>query len=173
MPVKSRVDRLFPILYLRAIMKIVLQRVSRASVSVFDEKHPQGIEKGQIKQGLVVLLGLRAGDKIESATRLTKKLCELRIFEDDLGKMNKSINDINGEFLVISQFTLYGDTRKGRRPSFAGAMPPKEAEEMYERFVEMLTDSGLKVETGSFGTKMEVEIINDGPVTFVLEDDMP
>ncbi|MEE9441865.1 MAG: D-aminoacyl-tRNA deacylase [candidate division Zixibacteria bacterium] len=154
-------------------MRLVIQRVSRALVTVFDEEHPQGFEKGRINRGLVILLGLKIGDQTESAARLAKKVSELRIFEDDLGKMNKSILDIEGEFLVISQFTLYGDTRKGRRPSFTGAMPPDEARKMYERFVELLTNSGLKVETGSFRSKMEVEIINDGPVTFVLEDDMP
>jgi D-tyrosyl-tRNA(Tyr) deacylase len=154
-------------------MRLVIQRVSQASVTVFDDEHPQGFKKGRINRGLVILLGLKIEDKIESAIRLAKKLSELRIFEDNFGKMNKSILDIGGEFLVISQFTLYGDTRKGRRPSFTGAMPPEEARKMYERFVEMLINSGLKVETGSFGAKMEVEIINDGPVTFVLEDDMP
>jgi D-tyrosyl-tRNA(Tyr) deacylase len=151
-------------------MKLVIQRVRRASVTVYDQKNPDGIKTGEIGKGLVILFGLRTGDMLESASKLAKKILELRIFEDDAGKMNRSIMDIGGELLVVSQFTLYGDTRKGRRPSFTGTMPPDEAEPMYNRFVQMLEGSGLKVATGIFGAKMEVEIINDGPVTFILED---
>lgn len=152
-------------------MKLVLQRVKRASVTVFNPENPDGIVAGKIGRGLAILYGLRTGDKTESASKLAKKLLELRIFEDEAGKMNRSVIDIAGELLIVSQFTLYGDTRKGRRPSFTGAMPPDEAESMYERFVQLLQGSGLKIATGIFGAKMEVEIINDGPVTFILEDE--
>jgi D-tyrosyl-tRNA(Tyr) deacylase len=153
-----------------AVMKLVLQRVKRASVTVSADG--QVTKTGEIERGLVVLIGLRSGDGMESAAKLAKKLVELRIFEDDTGKMNLSVTDINGGLLVVSQFTLYGDTRKGRRPSFTGTMPPDEAEKMYLRFMELLKGTGLKVATGVFGAKMEVEIINDGPVTFILEDEI-
>ncbi len=151
-------------------MRVVLQRVKRASVTVCDSDGSERVT-GRIDRGLMLLVGFRAGDGAESAAKLAKKILELRIFEDDAGKMNRSIADIGGEFLVVSQFTLYGDTRKGRRPSFTGTMPPEEAEAMYRRFVELLEGSGLTVATGVFGAKMEVEIINDGPVTFILEDE--
>jgi D-tyrosyl-tRNA(Tyr) deacylase len=152
-------------------MRLVLQRVKHASVTVYDRENPGGLKSGEIDRGLVILVGLRAGDVLESASKLAKKLLELRIFEDEAGKMNRSIIDIAGELLVVSQFTLYGDTRKGRRPSFTGTMPPQEAEPMYERFIQLLGGSGLKIATGVFGARMEVEIINDGPVTFILEDE--
>ena len=152
-------------------MKLVLQRVKRASVTVFDASHPDGTKYGEIDRGLAILVGLRDGDVMESASKLAKKLLELRIFEDEAGKMNLSVTDVGGGLLVVSQFTLYGDTRKGRRPSFTGAMVPEEAEPMYQRFVQLLEGSGLKVATGVFGAKMDVEIINDGPVTFILEDE--
>jgi D-tyrosyl-tRNA(Tyr) deacylase len=152
-------------------MKLVMQRVKRASVTVYNSESPDGIITGEIGRGLVILFGLRSGDVLESAAKLAKKLLELRIFEDDAGKMNLSVADIGGELLVVSQFTLYGNTNKGRRPSFTGTMPPDEAEPMYERFVQLLEGSGLKIATGVFGAKMEVEIINDGPVTFILEDE--
>lgn len=151
-------------------MRVVLQRVKRASVTVSDSDGSERVI-GQIDRGLVLLVGFRAGDGAESAAKLARKILELRIFEDDAGKMNRSIADIGGRLLVVSQFTLYGDTRKGRRPSFTGAMPPAEAEAMYRRFVELLEGSQLTVATGVFGAKMEVEIINDGPVTFILEDE--
>lgn len=152
-------------------MKLVMQRVKLASVTIYDSDNPGGVKTGEIGRGLVVLFGLRSGDVLESASKLARKLLELRIFEDDDGKMNLSVADIGGELLVVSQFTLYGNTNKGRRPSFTGTMPPDEAEPMYDRFVKMLEGSGLKVATGVFGAKMEVEIINDGPVTFILEDE--
>lgn len=154
-------------------MKLVLQRVRRASVTVINSDHSEGILAGTIDRGLVVLVGLRAGDSMESASKLARKLLELRIFEDDEGKMNRSVADIGGGILVVSQFTLYGDTRKGRRPSFTETMPPDQAEPMYRRFIKLLEGSGLNVATGVFGAKMEVEIINDGPVTFILEDETP
>ncbi|MCP4568063.1 MAG: D-tyrosyl-tRNA(Tyr) deacylase [FCB group bacterium] len=153
-------------------MKIVLQRVRRASVTVFESNQSGGRIAGEIGPGLVLLVGLKAGDIMESAARLAKKILELRIFEDKAGKMNRSVVEAKGQLLVISQFTLHGSTRKGRRPSFTGTMPPDEAEKMYSRFVQMLSDTGIKVATGVFGAKMEVEIINDGPVTFILEDDI-
>lgn len=148
-----------------------MQRVRRASVTVYNADNPAGIVTGEIDRGLVILVGLRAGDQMESAAKLAKKLLELRIFEDENGKMNRSVSDVGGGLLVVSQFTLYGDTRKGRRPSFTETMPPSEAEPMYERFVHLLQGTGLKVATGIFGAKMEVEIINDGPVTFILQDE--
>jgi D-tyrosyl-tRNA(Tyr) deacylase len=152
-------------------MKVVLQRVRRASVTVYDSMDASGSVTGKIDRGLVILVGFRPGDGAESAAKLAKKLLELRIFEDDEGKMNRSVVDIGGGLLVVSQFTLYGDTRRGRRPSFTGAMPPEEAKAMYRRFIELLEGSQLTVATGVFGAKMEVEIINDGPVTFILEDE--
>jgi D-tyrosyl-tRNA(Tyr) deacylase len=148
-------------------MKVVLQRVKRASVTVYDAD----ASAGRIDRGLAILVGFRPGDGAESAARLAKKILELRIFEDEAGKMNRSVIDVGGGLLVVSQFTLYGDTRKGRRPSFTGAMPPDEAEAMYRRFVELLEGSQLTVATGVFGARMEMEIINDGPVTFILEDE--
>ncbi|MEZ5358677.1 MAG: D-aminoacyl-tRNA deacylase [Candidatus Zixiibacteriota bacterium] len=151
-------------------MKMVLQRVAKSQVTVFNDSRPDGVVTGKIDRGLTLLVGFKIGDSVESAAKLAKKVVELRIFEDDEGKMNRSITDIGGGLLVISQFTLYGDTRKGRRPSFTGTMPPQEAEEMYQHFVTLLKNSGLTVATGVFGAKMEVEIINDGPVTFILED---
>ncbi len=152
-------------------MKLVLQRVKRGSVTIYDDDHPRGYIKGEIAHGMVVFAGFRPGDNVEIASKLAKKLVELRIFEDSDGKMNQSVTEAGGEILVVSQFTLYGDTRKGRRPSFTGSMPPGDANTLYEKFVSMLESSGIKIATGVFGAKMEVEIINDGPVTFILEDD--
>lgn len=152
-------------------MIIVLQRVKNGSVKIPGKSDSGARVVGRIGRGLVLLVGFRVGDQLESAARLARKILELRIFEDEIGKMNLSVSDIKGELLVVSQFTLYGDTRKGRRPGFSDAMPPDEARSMYLRFVKMLEGSGLKVATGEFGAKMEVEIINDGPVTFVLEDE--
>jgi D-tyrosyl-tRNA(Tyr) deacylase len=154
-------------------MRIVVQRAARASVIVFDVENPGGVLTGEIGRGLVLLVGFRDGDQMDSVAKLARKLLELRIFEDEAGKMNRSVTDIDGQLLVVSQFTLYGDTHKGRRPSFTDAMPPMEAEQMYLRLVQLLEGSGLKIATGVFGAKMEVEIINDGPVTFILEDETP
>ena len=108
---------------------------------------------------------------MDLAAKMARKVLELRIFEDEAGKMNRSVVDIGGDLLVVSQFTLYGDTRRGRRPSFTDALPPSEAEPMYRRFVQLLAGSGLTTASGQFGAKMEVEIINDGPVTIILDDD--
>ena len=153
------------------IMKLILQRVSRGSVIAFNDAQTEGKLAGEICKGLVLLVGFCHSDNIQIASRIAKKLLELRIFEDETGKMNRSVTDLGGELLVVSQFTLYGDTHKGRRPGFSDAMPPAEAKELYNRFVVILEESGLKVASGVFGARMKVEIINDGPVTFILEDE--
>lgn len=144
-------------------MKIILQRVTYGSVTV-DNK-----TIGEINQGFVLLFGVGKEDSEDKAEFLADKCLNLRVFSDEQGKMNKSILDIKGEILVISQFTLYGDTKKGRRPSFTEAGSPKDAEELYQFFVQVLKRSNLKVETGIFGADMKVKIHNDGPVTFILE----
>jgi D-tyrosyl-tRNA(Tyr) deacylase len=140
-------------------MRAVLQRVSRASST----------PGGAIGAGLCVLLGVAAGDDEAGATRLAAKVAQLRIFENDEGKFDRSLLDTGGEALVVSQFTLLADTAKGNRPSFSGAARPEVAEPLYERFAQALRDLGLKVETGVFGARMAVELVNDGPVTIVLE----
>jgi len=144
-------------------MKAVLQRVTKASVSVAGEV------VGSIGPGLVVLVGVANGDTEKDARYLAQKTAELRIFPDDAGKFNLSALDIKGELLVVSQFTLLADTRKGRRPSFVEAAPPAQAEELFEQFVAAARASGLKVETGRFQQYMLVEIHNDGPVTILLD----
>ena len=144
-------------------MKALLQRVTSASVSVDDEV------VGRIGQGLVVFVGVAAGDTEADAQFLAQKTVDLRIFADETGKFNLSALDIKGELLVISQFTLLADTRKGRRPSFTDAAPPAEAEALFQRFVEQAGATGLKVETGRFQQYMHVEIHNDGPVTVLLD----
>jgi D-tyrosyl-tRNA(Tyr) deacylase len=145
------------------ILRVVLQRVRDASVEV------EGKIVGQIGKGMVLLLGATIGDSEKEVVYLADKCANLRIFEDAQGKMNFSVQEIGGEILVISQFTLYGDTRKGRRPSFTEAMEPKEAERLYLMFIDYLKEKGLRVEQGVFGAKMLVKIFNDGPVTFVLD----
>lgn len=144
-------------------MRAVIQRVRQAHVQVGTET------VGQISQGMVVLLGIGQEDTQEDADYLVQKLAELRIFEDEQGKMNLSVSQVGGEFLVVSQFTLYGDCAKGRRPSFDKAAEPQKAQELYEYFVDHLRSQKVKVETGSFGAMMDVYLINDGPVTFILE----
>ena len=144
-------------------MRAVVQRVRKASVSV------GGGVVGAIGPGLVVLLGVKTGDTEAEARWLANKIANLRIFSDQEGKFNLSALDVGGEALVVSQFTLYGDARKGRRPSFIEAAPPEVAEPLVEKFVEFLRAKGLKVETGRFGAIMLVEIHNDGPVTIILE----
>ena len=144
-------------------MRIVLQRVTDASVTVDD------IEVGRIGLGLVLLVGIGPDDGKEQAMTLAEKCAVLRIFDDDEGKMNRSILDVGGEVLAVSQFTLYGDTRKGRRPSFTSAASPDIAEPLFNRFVDMLKDMGIRTATGRFGARMRVKIVNDGPVTFILE----
>ncbi len=144
-------------------MKAVVQRVSRGSVTV------EGKEVGAIGRGVVVFLGVRTGDDLSQARFLAEKIANLRIFEDPQGKMNLSLKDIEGEALVVSQFTLYGDCRKGRRPSFIEAAPPQEAQRLYLKFCDFLRETGVKVVTGRFQAMMKVEIINEGPVTLLLE----
>lgn len=144
-------------------MKALLQRVTGASVTV------EGNEVGRIGRGLVVFIGVAAGDTERDISYLAQKTVELRIFADEEGKFNRSALDIKGELLVISQFTLLADTRKGRRPSFTGAAPPEEAGVLFEEFVKRVRASGLKVETGLFQSYMQVEIRNDGPVTVMLD----
>jgi D-tyrosyl-tRNA(Tyr) deacylase len=143
-------------------MKAVLQRVSRASVRVESQ-----IE-GEIGNGLLVLLGVAKGDSEADAARLAGKVARLRVFENDDGRLDRSLLDAGGAALVVSQFTLIADTRKGNRPSFAGAAPPQEAEALVEHFCVALRELGVPVETGVFGARMEVELVNDGPVTIVL-----
>lgn len=144
-------------------MRMVIQRVSEASVSV------DGSIVGKIGRGLVVLLGVARRDTEQQAEWLANKLVNLRIFEDDAGKMNVSLQELGGEVLVVSQFTLLGDCRKGRRPGFSDAALPEEADRLYRYFVEYLRLQGCIVETGQFQAKMLVNICNDGPVTFVIE----
>lgn len=144
-------------------MRAVVQRVSRASVTA------DGQTVGRIDHGLMVLLGVKAGDTEAEARWLAHKIAGLRIFDDEEGKFNFSAQDVGGSALVVSQFTLYGDARKGRRPSFTYAARPEVAEPLIDRFVEFLRAEGLKVETGIFGALMQVEIHNDGPVTLILE----
>jgi D-tyrosyl-tRNA(Tyr) deacylase len=144
-------------------LKALVQRVSKASVSVSDQL------VDSIDRGLVVLLGVAADDSEKDVVYLADKVLNLRIFSDEAGKFNLSLLDCRGELLIISQFTLLADTRKGRRPNFIAAAPPERAEALFERFVEMVRASGLKVATGVFGGRMLVEIHNEGPVTIMLD----
>ena len=144
-------------------MKAVLQRVLRATVEVENQK------VGEIDQGLVVLLGVAQGDELSHALALAEKIQTLRIFSDDSGKMNRSIRDIQGSVLVVSQFTLLANTDRGRRPSFEQAASPEQAKNLYESFMEQLRRLGLHVEAGTFGATMVVSLENDGPVTLILD----
>jgi D-tyrosyl-tRNA(Tyr) deacylase len=144
-------------------MKALIQRVKRASVTIDNELY------SQITAGMLVLLGVEKGDEKENADKLVEKLLKLRIFEDENGKMNYSIKDVNGEMLVVSQFTLCGDCKKGTRPSFDKAAEPKIANELYEYFVSKVKDNLTVCKTGKFAAMMDVELINDGPVTFMVE----
>ena len=144
-------------------MRVVLQRVSRAKVTV------DGRVTGQIGRGLLLLTGFTDGDTEDALAWMAEKVIGLRIFPDDEGKMNRSVEDVDGGLLVVSQFTLYGDTRKGRRPSFIEAARPEVAIPLYERFLQMLRDTGRPVQTGEFGAMMDVELVNEGPVTLILE----
>lgn len=146
-------------------MRSVVQRVKRASVTVNGER------VGQISAGLLVLLGFRSEDGENDLNWLVDKLVGLRIFEDEEGKMNLSVLDVGGEILVVSQFTLYGDCRSGKRPSFTSAAPSELAKTLYERSLEELRSRGVKVETGVFQAQMDVELINDGPVTLLLDSE--
>ncbi|MFB5084141.1 D-aminoacyl-tRNA deacylase [Symbiobacterium thermophilum] len=146
-------------------MRAVVQRVSRARVTVGGEV------VGQIGPGYVVLLGVSREDDEAAADYLAEKVAGLRVFEDEEGKMNRSIQEAGGAVLAVSQFTLYGDVRRGRRPGFDRAARPEQAEPLYRRFVERLRALGLHVETGRFQTHMEVELVNDGPVTILIDSE--
>jgi D-tyrosyl-tRNA(Tyr) deacylase len=145
-------------------LKIVLQRVNKASVTVAGEVI------SEIGRGFLILLGAEKGDDESRVRYWVDKCVGLRVFEDSNEKMNLAISDIGGEMLVVSQFTLCADTAKGRRPSFDKAMPPADAERLYEGFCQQLTEKGIKVKQGRFGAKMDVELVNDGPVTLILAD---
>ena len=144
-------------------MRAVVQRVSRAAVRV------DGQTVGAIGRGFVVLAGFAPADDESALAWMAEKLAGLRVFGDAEGKMNLGLADVGGAMLVVSQFTLYGDASKGRRPSFVGAAPPGPAEALYDRFVGLLRERGVPVETGRFGAMMDVELVNDGPVTLLLE----
>lgn len=144
-------------------MRAVIQRVSRARVSV------DGDLKGEIGPGLLVLLAAAHGDGAGQVQWMAEKITGLRIFADDQGKMNLSLKQVEGQMLIVSQFTLYGDCRKGKRPSFTGSARPDEAERLYESFVEAVRKHGVPVQTGVFGAMMDVELINDGPVTLIVD----
>jgi D-aminoacyl-tRNA deacylase len=144
-------------------MRAVVQRVSRAQVTV------NGEVTGKISRGIVVLVAVGNDDSKSDADYLVDKIVGLRIFEDDNGKMNLAVSDIRGELLVVSQFTLYGDVRRGKRPSFDAAAPPHRARELYEYFVERIRATGLVCETGCFQETMQIELVNDGPVTILLD----
>lgn len=144
-------------------MRAVVQRVSRASVTCDGE----GV--GEIRRGLLVLLGVAAADQENDIRYIVEKTLGLRIFPDEQGKMNLSVGDVGGELLIVSQFTLYGDARKGRRPAYDAAAPPQDAERLYVMAVELFRQSGLRVETGRFRAHMDVKLVNDGPVTILLD----
>jgi len=144
-------------------VRVVIQRVSEASVTV-DQK-----TVGAIGQGLMVLLGVAQGDTSQEAKSLAEKTAGLRIFEDDAGKMNRSVEEIGGSLLVVSQFTLLGDCRKGRRPGFTDAAPPELADQLYEEYVATLRSRGVNVATGVFRADMQVALVTDGPVTMLLD----
>ena len=144
-------------------MKLVVQRVKNASVKV------EGKTVGEIEQGFLVLLGVTHTDTKETADYLVKKLCNLRIFEDENEKMNLSLKDVGGKLLIVSQFTLYADCTGGNRPSFVNAAKPDMANELYEYFCEKCKENGIEVQKGIFGADMKVSLLNDGPVTIILE----
>ena len=146
-------------------MRAIIQRVTRARVTVASRV------AGEIQTGVLILLGVGRADTPESAEYLAEKIANLRIFADDAGKMNRSLVEIGGSALVVSQFTLYGDTRGGRRPSYIQAASPEDANRLYEEFVRRLRSFGVQVETGVFQAHMEVELVNDGPVTILLDSE--
>ncbi len=144
-------------------MRAVVQRVSSARVSV------AGSETGRIGQGMLVLLAAAESDGHSQVKWMAEKIAGLRIFSDDAGKMNLSLSQVNGEMLIVSQFTLYGDCRKGKRPSYADAARPEKAEGLYRAFIEAVHDQGIPVQEGIFGAMMDVELVNDGPVTLIVD----
>jgi D-tyrosyl-tRNA(Tyr) deacylase len=144
-------------------MKVVVQRSKQAKVTV------EGKVTGEIEFGFVVLVGITHEDTLEDVQFIAEKVANLRVFEDDEGKMNRSLLDVRGQILSISQFTLYGDCRKGRRPNFMQAAKPEHAEPLYEQFNETLKEKGIQVETGVFGAMMDVQLNNHGPVTLIIE----
>ncbi len=144
-------------------MRALIQRVSAAAVRT------DGAEVVRIGRGLLILLGVKAGEPSGSSERMAERCAGLRIFEDEQGKMNRSVREIGGEALVVSQFTLYADTSRGRRPGFEPAARPEEAEPVYERFCEALLSQGVPTRRGVFGAKMEIDLTNQGPATFLLE----
>lgn len=144
-------------------MRALIQRVSRADVSV------DGQTVGSIHKGILVLLGVGKQDTREQAVYLVEKIVNLRIFDDDTGRMNRSVTDVQGSILVVSQFTLYGDCRKGRRPDYTPAAPPELARTLYDEFIACLQNRSIPIQTGIFAASMNVSLINDGPVTFLLE----
>ena len=146
-------------------MRAVVQRVTRASVTI------DGAVTGSIGRGYLILLGVGAADTAAEAERLWKKIFALRLMEDEDGKTNRSLADVDGDVLVVSQFTLYADCRRGRRPSFTAAGDPAHAKELYERFVELARQDVVRVATGTFAADMKVELVNDGPFTIVLDTD--
>ena len=144
-------------------MRVVVQRVQKASVTIDNELY------SEIKKGYLVLFGAEKDDVVSQADWLSNKVSVLRCFPDEQGKMNLSIKDIQGEMLIVSQFTLCGDIRKGTRPSFDKAMKPDEANKMYEYFIQKVKEQGIPVKTGVFGADMKIDLLNDGPVTFVID----
>lgn len=144
-------------------MKVLIQRVKQASVTINDTLY------SSIDKGILTLVGIEKGDTIENLKKSVQKIVTLRIFADENDKMNKSLIDINGEMLIVSQFTLCGNCKKGTRPSFDNSAHPQLANELYEKFVEEVSNLGIKTQTGKFGAMMQVELINDGPVTFMIE----
>lgn len=144
-------------------MRVLVQRVRRATVSV------EGAVVGAVEHGFLALVGVTHGDTEADAARLAGKTARLRVFDDDAGLMNRSVADVGGAVLAVSQFTLYANARKGNRPSFTDAAPPELAERLYEAYVAALRTAGVPVQTGVFGAEMQVELINDGPVTILLE----
>ncbi len=148
-------------------MRAVIQRVRRASVTI------DGTVHGEIDRGMVVLLDIHGNDTLTDLQWLAEKIVNLRIFDDPQGKMNLSLADIDGAMLIISQFTLYGDCRKGRRPGFSSAAPPETAEPLYRRFIEEIQKKQVKVATGIFQAVMDVELVNEGPVTLLLDSEKP
>lgn len=150
-------------------MRILLQRVRRAEVRIRENESELQRVSGRIEHGYLLLVGLTHTDTQSEVDWLTEKVLGLRLFPDETGKLNRDLADIGGAILVVSQFTLYGDTRKGRRPSFVGAAKPEYAAMLYNQFVSLLRQRGAKVSTGEFGAMMDVELVNDGPVTLWLE----